>query len=275
MDRKKIIEALEEYAGVKAKYLGAPNFSYQITINGQTYTIDRRGKITSDNVEIELEALINKKIEENEVASQELAQAQALAQKQAQGNKAFDLEITVPTEGHTGATLRNMLNMLYSKQPIVKKVFEIEADILNADFITELNKASIQTIEEFKNEIAGKQETGYCGIEFDFTNNTITFKFAKSLLEPDKLEAYTQFVSLLSQSAKGLKHASPKATATDNYKFTIRTWLIRLGFVGNEYRKARMLLLKNLEGNGAYRKLETLSDRPVLVSTNTEIKDIK
>lgn len=265
MDRKKIIEALEEYAGVKTKYLGAPSFSYQILINEKTYTIDRFGKITLEGVEVEIEALINGTITEKEVAAQELAQE----------NEALELEITIPMEGHTGATLRNMLNMLYSKQPIIKKVFEIEADILEPDFITELNKVSIQTIEEFKTEVAGKQQTGYRGIEFDFINNTITFKFAKSLLEPDKLEAYTQFISLLSQSAKALKYASPKPTATDNYKFTMRTWLIRLGFVGREYKKSRMLLLKNLEGNGAYRKLETLSDNPVLVSTNAEINDIK
>ena len=265
MDRKKIIEALEEYAGVRAKYLGAPSFAYQILINEKTYTIDRFGKITLEGAEVEIEALINGIITEKEVTAQELAQE----------NEALELEVTIPMEGHTGATLRNMLNMLYSKQPIIKKVFEIEVDILDADFITELNKVSIQTIEEFKTETVGKQQSAYRGIEFDFSNNTITFKLVKTPKEPDKLEAYTQFISLLSQSAKALKYTSPKTTATDNYKFTMRTWLIRLGFVGNEYKKARRLLLENLEGNGAYRKLETFSDRPVLVSTNAEIKDIK
>ncbi len=269
MDRKQIIKALEEYAGVKAKYMGAPSFSYQITINGQTYTIDRIGKITLDDVELELEALINKKIEEYEVASQEQAQEQA--QKQEQEDEALDLEIRIPMEGHTGSTLRNMLNMLYSKQPIIKKVFEIETDILESDFIEGLNKANIQSIEQFKTEIAGKQQSGYRGIQFDFSNNTITFKLVKTLQEADKIEAYTQFISLLSQSAKALKYASPKPTATDNCKFTMRTWLIRLGFVGNEYKKARRLLLKDLEGNGAYRK----SERPISVNTNAEINDIK
>ena len=244
MDRKQIVKALEEYAGVKAKYMGVPSFAYMIIINGRTYTIDRAGRITLDDVEIELEELINGGIEKKEVAVQVLAQE----------NEALDIEITIPMEGHTGSTLRNMLNMLYSKQLVIKKVFEIEADILQADFIADLNKASIQTIEEFKTGIAGKQQSGFNGIEFDFTNNTITFKFFRHLQEPDRLEAYTHFVSLLGQSARGLKHASPKPTATDNYKFTMRTWLIRLGFVGHEYKKSRMLLLKNLEGNGAYRK---------------------
>ena len=270
MDRKQIIKALEEHAGVKAKYMGVPSFAYQITINQTTYTIDRAGKITAEGIEVEFEALINGTNEEKETEEKE-TEAQELAHE----NEELDLEITIPMEGHTGRTLRNMLNMLYSKQPVIKKVFEIEADILQADFIADLNKASIQTIEEFQTEIAGKQESGYCGIEFDFTNNTITFKFFKHLQEPDRLEAYTQFISLLSKSARGLKHASPKPTATDNYKFTMRTWLIRLGFVGNQYKRARKLLLENLEGNSAYRKLERLSDRPVLANTNAEPNDIK
>ena len=244
MDRKEIIETLEEYTGIKAKYLGAPSFAYQILINEKSYTIDRFGKITLEGMEVEIEALINETITEKEVAAQELAQE----------NEALELEITIPMEGHTGATLRNMLNMLYSKQPIIKRIFKIEDDILKADFITELNKVNIQTIEEFRSEIARNQEIGCNGIEFDFTDNTITFKLVKTLQESDKLEAYTQFISLLSQSAKGLKHASPKPTATDNYRFTMRTWLIRLGFVGNEYKKARRLLLENLEGNGAFRR---------------------
>lgn len=287
MDRKQIIKALEECAGVKAKYMGVPSFAYQITINGRTYTIDRAGIITLDDAEVEFEVLINKRIEENEVALQELSQAQAREQAQEQGqaqevtqellqeNEALNFEITIPMEGHTGSTLRNMLNMLYSKQPVIKKVFEIEADILQADFIADLNKASIQTIEEFKTGIAGKQESGYHGIEFDFTNNTITFKFFKHIQEQDRLEAYTQFISLLSQSARGLKHASSKPTTTDNFKFTMRVWLIRLGFVGHEYKKSRKLLLQNLEGNSAYRKLERLSENNEVVIINAELNDIK
>ncbi|QNU66546.1 virulence-related protein [Ruminiclostridium herbifermentans] len=301
MDRKQIIKALEEHAGVKAKYMGVPSFAYQILIEGRFYIIDRLGKITLDDVEVQLDALINGTNEEKEVVVQELSQVQAreqaqeqapeqaqgqaqkqaqekvqeLAQKRAQDNEALDFEITIPLNGHTGATLRNMLNMLYSKQPVIKKAFEIEADILQADFIADLNKASIQTIDEFKNEIAEKQQSGFNGIEFDFTNNTITFKFFRHLQEPDRLEAYTHFASLLSQSARSLKHASPKPTTTDNFKFTMRVWLIRLGFVGNQYKRARKLLLQNLEGNSAYRKLERLSENNEVMIINAEPNDIK
>jgi hypothetical protein len=58
---------------------------------------------------------------------------------------------------------------------------------------------------------------------------------------------------MLCKYAKELKYASYKPTLTDNDKFTMRTWLIRLGFVGDDFKEARQELLKNLSGNGAFR----------------------
>ena len=62
------------------------------------------------------------------------------------------------------------------------------------------------------------------------------------------------FARALNESAKNLKQSSAKPTETDNEKFTMRTWLVRLGFVGSDYKRAREILLRNLEGNGAFRK---------------------
>ncbi len=91
------------------------------------------------------------------------------------------------------------------------------------------------------------------GITFDFNNNTITFKFLQGEASPEKVQAYTQFVALLNQCAKILKHASARAKDTDNDKFTFRVFLIRIGMIGDEYKAARKVLLENLDGNSALR----------------------
>ena len=67
-------------------------------------------------------------------------------------------------------------------------------------------------------------------------------------------EAAIQFLKALNENAKKLKQSSPKPTETDNEKYTFRTYLVRLGFIGQGYKKAREVLLKNLQGNGAFRK---------------------
>ncbi len=244
MDRKEIIKALENHFGVKANYMGAPRFAYQIEGPEGILTIDIVGRITAeDGTVIELERLLNEPNEEKLTAVNEVANEPEI----------MELEVTLPMEGHTGVTLRNLVNMIYSKQVLIKKAFDSEEDIVSADFIIDINKTEIQTLEDFQKALHDYGQGNYKGVEFDFTNKNITFKFAGNLQEPHKLQAYTYFVSLLSNSAKGLKYALPKATETDNEKFTMRTWLIRLGFKGKEYKKAREVILQNLSGNGAFR----------------------
>ena len=245
MDRKEIIKALEKHFGVKSKYMGAPSFAYQIEGPEEILTIDRVGIITTaEGMAVELESLFNEPNEEKLTAVNEVANESEI----------MELEVTLPMEGHTGVTLRNLVNMIYSKQVLIKKAFDAEEDIVSADFIADINKVEIQTLEDFQKALHDYGQSSYKGLEFDFINRNITFKFAGNLQEPQKLQAYTYFVSLLNNSAKGLKYALPKATETDNEKFTMRTWLIRLGFKGKEYKKAREVILQNLSGNGAFRR---------------------
>ncbi len=244
MHRKEIIKALENQFGVKAKYMGAPSFAYQIEGPEEILTIDRVGMITTaDGTVVELERLLNGSGDEKGSAANDANETETL-----------DIEVTLPMEGHTGVTLRNLVNMIYSKQVLIKKAFDSEEDIVSADFIANINKAEIQTLEDFQKALHDYGEGSCGGLKFDFNNRNITFKFASNLQQPQKLQAFTYFVSLLSNSAKELKYALPKATETDNEKFTMRTWLIRLGFKGKEYKEAREVILQNLSGNGAFRR---------------------
>lgn len=246
MNRKEIIKAIENHTGIKPKYLGAPSFAYQIKLAEEIFTIDTAGKIkNTQGVEIELEKLLSGAV---------------LTQTHDSAEEAVGFEVGIPIEGHTGVTVRNLINMIYSKQSLIKKAFEVEEDIVDSGFVESINKADLQSLEDFKTAVYEYGASGCLGIEFDFIGSTITFKFAKNLQQPEKLEAYTQFVSLLNKSAKEQKYALPKPTNTDNEKFTMRTWLIRLGFVGSEYKKSREILLKNLEGNGAFRKPKTTQE---------------
>lgn len=254
MDRKEILKALEQHFGVKAKYMGAPSFAYQIEINRETLTIEKDGKIKkSTGDEVQFERLLSNGIEAEEDIKEPVNETNNIG-----------FEVGIPMEGHTGGTLRNLLNMIYSKQTLIKRVFEFEEDIINKDFIVALNEIDIQSIEDFKTLVTVAKEDNISGIDFDFNNNIIIFKFCNYLLDSEKLKAFTQFVALLNKSSKELKYASFKATVTDNNKFTMRTWLIRLGFIGAEYKSLRKVLLKNLEGNGAFRKpriLEVIAEK--------------
>jgi hypothetical protein len=95
-----------------------------------------------------------------------------------------------------------------------------------------------------------------------FTKGTIEFRlfqFAnpsdgkQNGLHAGELKAYIQLCLAMSQLAKMVKTASPKPQQTDNEKYAMRCWMLRLGFIGDEFKTAREILLRNMEGNASWR----------------------
>ena len=70
----------------------------------------------------------------------------------------------------------------------------------------------------------------------------------------DDADAYCTFISMLCEFAKNQKRINNKPETTDNPKYTMRCYLLRLGMIGAEYKLARKVLLRNLSGSSAFRK---------------------
>ena len=69
----------------------------------------------------------------------------------------------------------------------------------------------------------------------------------------DDCKAYTHFISALCELAKNAKRVTAKEKETDNDKYAFRCFLLRLGFIGSEYKAERKILLRNLTGSSAFR----------------------
>lgn len=89
--------------------------------------------------------------------------------------------------------------------------------------------------------------------EIKITDEKINFTWFPYTADGDELAAYTQFISRLCDMARDAKRVSSKPTETDNDKYAFRCFLLRLGFIGKEYKTARKILLRNLTGNSAFR----------------------
>ena len=95
-----------------------------------------------------------------------------------------------------------------------------------------------------------------------FTKGTVEFRLFQ-FDEPDgtrkggihagQLKSYIQLCLALSQMAKEVRSASPKPQQNENPKYAMRTWLLRLGFIGEEFATARDFLTRNLAGDAAFR----------------------
>ncbi|MGO1368525.1 virulence-related protein [Senegalia sp. (in: firmicutes)] len=213
MDRKEKVKTIGKHLGIKPKYLGVPSFSYQV---GE-FIVGREGKIKNGTgEEVELEEILNPAEE-----------------------TATTVEIAIPLEGYNENTLKNLVNMIYSRQVLIKKSFQLDKDILETEIIEKLNK--IDSLEEFKSTLESEN------IRIENENIIFTIK-------TDLARSATLFFGLLNEKSKELKYASKKPVNTDNEKYTFRAWLMRLGMIGDEYKEARKELLKNLSGNSAFRK---------------------
>ena len=218
MDRREIVKIIGEHFGVKPKYLGVPSFAYQVG----DFIVDREGKIKNDaGEEFQLEDVLNPTVEA--LDSDEIT----------------TVEIVIPLEGHNLNTLKTLINMIYSRQILIKNAFKLTKEILETELVEELN--TIDSIEEFKDTLQSRN--------LKIKNGNIIFT-----IDTDLVRSATLFFGLLNEKSKELKYASKKPVATDNEKYTFRTWLIRLGMIGDEYKETRKELLKNLSGNSAFRK---------------------
>ena len=90
-------------------------------------------------------------------------------------------------------------------------------------------------------------------IRLTVTEDAVSFPWFPFTANPDETAAYTELVEKLCGMARRVKRVSGRPTETDNDKYAFRCFLLRLGFIGDEYKAARKILLKNLTGNSAFR----------------------
>nr|DAF07688.1 MAG TPA: Putative amidoligase enzyme [Bacteriophage sp.] len=219
MDRKEKVKILGKHLGIKPKYLGVPSFAYEVG----DFTITREGTIIDKaGDEMKLDEILN--------SSEETTETE------------FDsIEISFPMEGHDERTIKNLLNMIYSKQSLIKKVFDCSENIVEKELIDE-----ISTLESLSEILTTINKENCKGI--DFNDEKLTFNFING-----DIQTSSEFLSLLIKKAKELQYTSSKPIETDNDKYTFRTWLIRLGMIGPEYKAHRKTLLSSLTGSSAFR----------------------
>ena len=138
MNRKEIVRALEEKWGVKAKYLGAPTFAYEVG----GCRVDRNGAVTGkDTLDEEVPAFEDLQMTEGEELG--LGKSRREDFQGENGMRADDCPETeesgaaqqacaFPLYGFTAAMLRNLVNMLASKEHLITAAFELERPMLDA-----------------------------------------------------------------------------------------------------------------------------------------------
>ena len=121
-----------------------------------------------------------------------------------------------------------------------------------ADFFTEHTLGNLQQICENK---AALFQAAFQTDSLDIISSDEKVEFPWFMVEQDgDADAYCTFISMLCEFAKNQKRINNKPETTDNPKYTMRCYLLRLGMIGAEYKSTRKALLRNLSGSSAFRK---------------------
>ena len=127
------------------------------------------------------------------------------------------LTVEMPLDGFTDESLSNLEKLIASKATLIKKSLGVDA------------------------------------LPIERTETTLKFPWFHFGVPGEEVAAYTRLISALCTLAKEQKRVNAREKPVENEKFAFRVFLIRLGFVGDEYKVARKLLLKNLSGNSAFK----------------------
>jgi len=221
--RKALVNAIGELLETKPAYKGAPSFAYDI--NG--FVVDKNGELFFDeHIDInEVEMLIERLAErgfEAEVAGSITvnASSEEIQEPIAAANEIEGLVIELPRTTFTETSLENLKRLLESKKDLIKKALGLET------------------------------------LPIEITDEKVSFPWFSFPVSAEEIKAYSHFICSLSELAKEQKRVTAKVKETDNEKYAFRCFLLRLGFIGQDYKGERKILLSKLTGSSAFKGVE-------------------
>ena len=184
-------------------------------------------------------------------------------------NDSCGIHVHVDASSHTAQTLKNVVNIMASKEDILYKALKVQvdreryckkADLRFLDAINNHRPRTLAEIEQMWYNGASRRYQHYddsryraLNLHSVFSKGTIEFRLFNSTLHAGEVKSYIQLCLAISHQGLVQKSASRARTQSENEKYTFRTWLLRLGMIGDEFKTARLHLLKNLEGNIAWK----------------------
>ena len=225
-DRKRLADYIAGFLGSEKEYLGAPTFAYMVGY----IEVSRNGAITfddradSEEIETLLEELEREGFHAEPAATEPQKAADVASVKETaddtenacaapQGESA-GLTVAVPLEK---VAVDNLTKLLDAKGCLIKKALGIDA------------------------------------LPIEISEDKVSFPWFSEMPDADETKAYTHLIGALCEMAKNAKRVTATKKEIDNEKYAFRCFLLRLGFIGADYKAERKILLKNLSGSSAFK----------------------
>lgn len=220
-ERKALVTAIGEILEVRPKYKGMPSAAYEIdyftvTKNG---TLEFDDRADSEEVERVLEAVAAAGFEcepqdgGEQPSGEETKETEEAADSAPQGEP-VGLTVEIPFDK---VAVGNLTKLLDAKGNLIRKAM------------------------------------GITDLRIEVLDDRVAFPWFRELPDCDAIKAYTHLIFALCEMSRNAKRVTATEKPVDNEKYAFRCFLLRLGFIGNEYKMERKILLKNLTGSSAFK----------------------
>lgn len=195
--------------------------------------------------EIEIEAENAEETPEKEIAH---------SAEEAEEEIPLDTDFSFPISQHNGVSLRNLVNLIYSRGELISKatdgIFLVDkglVDALKDDSCTYAVANFIHAVREYEEQHGAALEG------LTITEEKVTFTGFPTAPDYEHLTAFGHLAILMNQQAISQKRIQAKEVNDSNEKYALRTWLLRLGMNGPDFKETRKILMEKLSGHAAFR----------------------
>ena len=280
-DRKPLVEAISQILDQPAIYQGAPSFSYRVG----DYTVDRNGTLSyGSNIHPDFAAVLINDLQEQGFVAERVAIDNPAEEPEAEESMTGE---SVDEESPLDEVAEVLTEETTTTKPIIEEIATKE-DTVTETTVDETEPEKITTDESLLGTIPDGDIPNQLTIEIPNTGFTPEARanlkkivaskatLLKQALGTDDLpimeldgkisfpwftlhgidgeaDAYSRLAAAICNMAKNQRRVTATEKPTDNAKFTMRLFLIRLGFIGDEYKTARKILLRNLTGNSSWK----------------------
>lgn len=178
------------------------------------FTVDKNGTVASDDDGENIETLLANLAQRGFVAEES---TNPPTTEEPQHSEDVGLTVAMPRECFTDTAIENLEKLVTSKAGLIKKAL------------------------------------GVTDLPIEVTEDKISFPWFNPQGDEALVRAYTKFITALCDMAKEQKRVTAKENPVSNEKYAFRCFLLRLGFIGDEYKAERKILLRNLEGSSAFK----------------------
>ena len=116
---------------------------------------------------------------------------------------------------------------------------------------TKVNVGNLTSLLEAKGSLI-KDALGITDLRFEMNEDSVSFPWF-SKVEPEEAMTYTKFITAICEMTMKQKRITAKPKENENEKYAFRCFLLRLGFIGDEYKADRKILLAKLDGSSAFK----------------------